>query len=328
MLEKKIKILSFAAIAVIAFTLISFYGGIDFFADADLDGVPNSFDNCPNASNPLQDDYDKDGLGNTCDPDDDNDKVLDTEDAFDTDPTEWADFDSDNIGDNADTDDDNDGIVDAIDAFDTDPTEWADFDFDGIGANQDPDDDNDGILDIDDSTPVLSTRLLTEKYLDLIDDCAVMESGTSRLLCYKDFFGVLVIKEESNAEALDLAFTLAKLGAIDDCHFASHYIGHVAFEENPNVIENLFGIDSSICRGGFYHGTLAAHFSQLKEEGKSISNSYKTLCNKLMGTVDYQDCVHGLGHGFVHYYSDDLKSSVDACHEMSFWPVLYVWVEL
>jgi len=113
------KILLIVAIPIITVFLASFYGGINFSsADADLDDVPDSSDNCPDISNPLQEDYDKDSLGDICDPDDDNDKV-----------------------------------VDAVDVFDNDPNEWADFDFDGIGSNQDKDDDNDGILDEKDSMP-------------------------------------------------------------------------------------------------------------------------------------------------------------------------------
>jgi len=54
--------------------------------------------------------------------DTDGDGVVDTQDAFPTDPTEWSDADADGVGDNADTDDDNDGLLDIVEnQLGTDP---------------------------------------------------------------------------------------------------------------------------------------------------------------------------------------------------------------
>jgi hypothetical protein len=98
-------------------------------------------------------DFDDDGIPDDKDYDDDNDGVLDTQDAFPYDASEWLDTDSDGTGDNADTDDDDDGVLDINDAFPTNPAEYADSDSDGIGDNSDSDDDNDGIPDLQDDFP-------------------------------------------------------------------------------------------------------------------------------------------------------------------------------
>jgi hypothetical protein len=49
--------------------------------DADGDGVPDDLDNCPNVANPDQVDFDGDSVGDACDADDDNDGMLDGDDA-------------------------------------------------------------------------------------------------------------------------------------------------------------------------------------------------------------------------------------------------------
>ena len=251
--------------------------------DRDADGVLDKDDNCLDIPNPTQDDFDHDKFGNECD-----------------------------------IDDDNDGVDDAIDFFDMEPQEWADFDFDGIGSNADTDDDNDGLEDIDDAQHSPVSETLTSKHLKEIEDCALLHD-TPKLLCYSNFFNILVKQEENNSDALELALSLSKIGSLDDCHFVSHEIGHAAFEENPDITTNLQNVDSSFCRGGYYHGVIAAYFHKLKEENRSLPN-FSAICEKLNGTIDYISCLHGLGHGIVHYYPADIKKSVQACNEMSFYP--------
>jgi hypothetical protein len=54
--------------------------GVCLSPDVDNDGIMSVADNCPEISNPKQQDFDKDGLGDVCDNDDDNDKSLDVND--------------------------------------------------------------------------------------------------------------------------------------------------------------------------------------------------------------------------------------------------------
>lgn len=125
----------------------------DLDTDDDNDGVLDTDDAFPlDATESL--DTDNDGVGNNSDDDDDNDGVADADDAFPLDANESLDADGDGIGNNADDDNDNDGVLDIDDVFPFDALESLDADGDGIGNNADDDDDNDGVSDAEDAFPL------------------------------------------------------------------------------------------------------------------------------------------------------------------------------
>ncbi|MEP1096641.1 MAG: thrombospondin type 3 repeat-containing protein [Cyclobacteriaceae bacterium] len=113
-------------------------------SDFDNDGVADGEDNCPDTSNPDQQDSDGDGVGDACeDLDSDNDGVADGEDNCpNTSNPDQQDSNGDGVGDACeDLDSDDDGVADGEDNCpNTSNPDQQDSDGDGVGdACEDPD---------------------------------------------------------------------------------------------------------------------------------------------------------------------------------------------
>jgi MYXO-CTERM domain-containing protein len=137
-------------------------------ADDDNDGVADATDNCRLVSNTGQENNDGDADGDACDLDDDNDGVLDAADNCPgTANPNQDDGDGNGVGDACENDSDGDGVENAADNCPAaaNPNQ-LDSDEDGEGDACDADDDNDGLADADDNCSLVAN----EEQLDTDED--------------------------------------------------------------------------------------------------------------------------------------------------------------
>ena len=185
---------------------------------------------------------DSDGIGNNADTDDDNDSVLDGDDAFPLDATESIDTDSDGVGDNSDAfpndasetlDNDSDGVGNNSDDFPNNALYKADSDSDGMPDawetryGLDPNDPSDATSDIDnDGVAALDEFLagtIPSGSLD-IDGNAQYDALTDGLLLLRGMFGLdgsalitgTIASDAAFTESVDIESRIAMLGDLAD----------------------------------------------------------------------------------------------------------------
>jgi hypothetical protein len=198
--------------------------------DFDADGLCDyENDNCKSVANADQTDTDGDAQGDACDPDDDNDSVVDTSDNCPlTSNVDQANNELDSQGDVCDSDDDNDGVADGSDncAVAANSSQ-SDVDADGQGDVCDGDDDSDGILDAADNCPSIPNDQTdldgdgegdacdldddNDEVPDSVDNCATIPNNQSDV--DNDMLGDACDADDDNDSVSD---------ASDNCQFVAN----------------------------------------------------------------------------------------------------------
>ncbi len=219
-------------------------------------------------------DTDADGFPDRVDTDDDNDGVLDVNDAFPVDAAETVDTDGDDTGNNADTDDDGDGVTDALDYYPL------------ISLNGLTDTDNDGIpnscdqacLDLGMAADVYPTGII---YVNDNSTCDALTDACG--LTWGSAFPFL-------QDALAVATTNNNIWLAQGVYYPDDNAAH---DNDGNSDATFFMVDQVGVYGGFSDDLLATQLSDA---------DYENNVTVLSGDIDHNDIANE--HGVVLNYTD------------------------
>lgn len=114
---------------------------------------------------------------------------------------------------------------------------------------------------------------------------------------------VSAVQREGAREAIERFKTL-----LDDpdvsrlCHGLAHEIGRAAYERYG--FEESFVYEDDVCGSGYTHGIVETHFETVEDPLAALPD----FCAPTSGK-----CFHGLGHGLMYAWNNDLPRSIDAC---------------
>ncbi len=137
--------------------------------------------------------------------------------------------------------------------------------------------------------------------------------------CYQSYY-VAVVKGVGIAAALaDLRERYNGNDYVQSqCHPLTHVIGNEAAKKFADVAE-AYKQGDSFCWSGYYHGVLEGIIGRI---GLSkLESQMNEICASLAATerysFDHYNCVHGLGHGVMAIYDDELFKSLEVCDKVT-----------
>ncbi len=133
--------------------------------------------------------------------------------------------------------------------------------------------------------------------------------------CYEAYYSAIVARTGVPAAFADLKAhypTDPRVEAL--CHAITHHIGRAAFAKYSGIAE-AFAHGDDFCASGYYHGVLQGYTSGAG--GASLLANLDQVCAGVPGkerhSLEYYNCVHGLGHGIMALTGDSLFEALRDC---------------
>ena len=137
--------------------------------------------------------------------------------------------------------------------------------------------------------------------------------------CYEERYRSIVARKGVAEAFADLKANYPTDSAAQRlCHAITHAIGRAAVT-NDSDISAAFVHGDNFCGSGYYHGVLQGLAFRM---GRArLLSELNSVCAGIPGkerhSLDYYNCVHGLGHGIMAITGDDLFDALQGCARLT-----------
>jgi len=133
--------------------------------------------------------------------------------------------------------------------------------------------------------------------------------------CYEQYYGSIVAREGVPEAFAALKAQYARDAQVQQlCHALTHIIGRAAARKYADLPE-AFQHGDNFCGSGYYHGVLQGRSFQMGRE--RLLSDLNSICAGIPGkerkSLEYYNCVHGLGHAVMAITGDDLFAALHDC---------------
>lgn len=138
--------------------------------------------------------------------------------------------------------------------------------------------------------------------------------------CYQARYEDLVYNSGVEAAFADLKDEFAKEKFVEtNCHQLTHGIGRAAAEFYSGDIASTYSQGDDFCASGYYHGALETIVANIGAD--KILDEADNICaeprEQQDQSLNHRNCAHGLGHGFMGLYENEVFESLEACDALS-----------
>jgi hypothetical protein len=137
--------------------------------------------------------------------------------------------------------------------------------------------------------------------------------------CHEAHLRSLVLSGGSDAAFSELKADFASIGLVRaGCHQLTHAIGRAAADLSGRI-SGAYAEGDPFCSAGYYHGAAEAVVVQMG--AATALNEASAICEDLgpheRRSIVHRNCAHGVGHGFMRVYANDVPLSLAGCDALN-----------